>query len=565
MHRYKFVEILLAFLFFSLLTFIITYPALLSLNTKIIGDAGDNFQFIGFQYLGNKLFTEGNFPFGWTNNWRYPDGINFQNATDSGIFILLGIFLYPLLINPLTVYNVSILILVCLNLFLTYIAFRTVFSGLIAYTGAVIYGLSFYTLARIGGHPNLILHAGFPLFFISLYLITKEKGSVKSFTIFTLGIVILTVSSLQYPLLLLGSIIFLTPLTYLFFPAKIKEFISVLIAKKSQFILSIIVFSVVTLLLYGHKISLFFSGGVTLPDYKFISIPLVDYFIPNSYIVSLPFIAGNHSKSWIEYAVFLGYVELLLLGAALVYIKKNTGKLFLILGFLIIFILSLGKQPFLAFIWPYQYLIDIFPFRGIIEPGRFFVIFYFFLTLIVMIYLSKFKNHVLLFVILAALLIEKVPTNTHIANVPSDEPFLNSVKFSESNAVLDLPIFTEWWNGHLYDLYYIYHQKPIVNGYIHWSGDKYDPKSLIEELKEYRCHPFPAHNYDEELSHFRKDRSIRLLNYYNIRTLVYHKKLAKEGDCHFVDQYLQTLINSHEDFITLYEDSYTRVLWLKKR
>ena len=130
--------------------------------------------------------------------------------------------------------------------------------------------------------------------------------------------------------------------------------------------------------------------------------------------------------------------------------------------------------------------------------------------------------------------------------------------------MLDLPIFTEWWNGHLYDLYYIYHQKPLVNGYIHWSGDKFNPKSLIEELKEYRCHPFPVHSFDQELSDFRRDRSLRLLNYYNIRTIVYHKDLAKSGDCFYTDQYIQGFINAGGKFITLFEDENKKVLWLIK-
>ena len=60
------------------LTVALTYPAAFSLTTKIIGDKGDNIQFLGFQYLGKLLFSQGSFPFGWTNYWRYPEGINFD-------------------------------------------------------------------------------------------------------------------------------------------------------------------------------------------------------------------------------------------------------------------------------------------------------------------------------------------------------------------------------------------------------------------------------------------------------------------------------------------------------
>lgn len=564
MHKLKIVEIVLILLFFSLLTVIITYPAVLYLKTSIIGDAGDNFQFMGFQYVGKLLFSQGNFPFGWVNYWRYPNGINFQNASESGLFILIGLFLYPLISNPLLVYNLSVLFLIILNLLLTYVAFRIVFKSAVSLIGAIMYGLSFYTLARIGGHPNLILHAGFPLFFFSLFLIHKEKGSLKSFLLFTLAILTLTLSSLQYPLLLLGSLVFILPLTILFYPQKVKEFLIIINKRKKYTVASLAIFFLIVLFLYGTKISLFLSGGVKLPDYKLFSVPAINFLIPNSYIISLSNVVLNHSQSWIEYVVFLGFIEIILFISALLLFKRMPGKKFFLLSFLILLIISLGKQTFLTYFWPYQYLLGIFPFRGIIEPGRFFVILNFFLTLIAVIYISKVKNQLILLLILFLLLVERTPININITEIPKQESFFNSVKHSDSQAVLDLPLFTEWWNGHWYDLYSIYYQKPIVNGYFHWSGDKYDPKSFVEELKEYRCDPFPPKSYDEELAHFRKDRTFRLLNYYNIRTIVYHKNLAVFKECGYVDQYLQVFLNEPDRFITLYEDADNKVLWLKK-
>src|SRR5262245_50344587 len=95
-------------------------PVFPVMDSKIVGDGGDNYQFLGFQFLAEQLFKAGGFPFGWTTYWRYPAGIHFQSATDSTLLTLAGLGLYPLFRNPVVVYNSSILLLLLLNVALSY-------------------------------------------------------------------------------------------------------------------------------------------------------------------------------------------------------------------------------------------------------------------------------------------------------------------------------------------------------------------------------------------------------------------------------------------------------------
>src|SRR4051812_18134319 len=82
------------------LTLFYLSPAILQLRTSVIGDGGDNYQFLGFQYLANRLIASGDFALGWTNYWRYPVGIDFQRSADSMLFVVLGLGLYRVTGNP---------------------------------------------------------------------------------------------------------------------------------------------------------------------------------------------------------------------------------------------------------------------------------------------------------------------------------------------------------------------------------------------------------------------------------------------------------------------------------
>lgn len=166
-------------------------PALSVLRTRIIGDGGDNYQFLGFQYIAHRLVSSGHLGFGHTSYWRYPAGFDLQRGADSMLFIAIGLVFYGITAEPVLVYNLSVLTLVLLNLLVSYLAFRTWFNRTISFIGGVMYGLSFYSLAKVGGHVNLISTAGFALFFAAIYRIYRDDGQLRDFILLAASVVYL--------------------------------------------------------------------------------------------------------------------------------------------------------------------------------------------------------------------------------------------------------------------------------------------------------------------------------------------------------------------------------------
>src|SRR3989344_6966058 len=194
------------FFLYFVITCIVTFPAIFHVSDKIIGYGGDNYQFLGFQYVANHQVEQGQFPFGWTNYWRYPVGFDFSAAYDSTLLMLTGVALYSFISDPVVVYNFSTLLLLAVNGVLSFYLFRELTTNeWLGFLGGLLYGFSFYVIARAAGHTNLIVTGVFPFFVYSLIGLYKENGSWKHFFLFGISIVLTFLASLQYFLLLIGS------------------------------------------------------------------------------------------------------------------------------------------------------------------------------------------------------------------------------------------------------------------------------------------------------------------------------------------------------------------------
>src|SRR3989338_8910070 len=192
-------RILSAASLYLFLTLLFTYPSVHKLSDRVIGDGGDNYQFLAFQYLAKQQFDSGQLPFGWTNYWRYPVGFNFANSFDSPVFLIIGIIFYQLSNDPVVVYNLTVLMLLFFNALLSYFFFYEISRSEIAgFAGGLMYGFSFYSLARMGGHPNLILTACFPFLLYALLIFAKRKADCKAYLLLTLSVALIYLSSLQY-------------------------------------------------------------------------------------------------------------------------------------------------------------------------------------------------------------------------------------------------------------------------------------------------------------------------------------------------------------------------------
>jgi len=555
-------------IFFAFLAVVVTFPAILHLSDKMIGDMGDGYQFIGFQYIAKKLFFAGEFPFGWTSFWRYPYGVDFQNIYDSSLLILFGILFYQITSNPILVYNLSVFGFIILGLAVSYYSFSFYFRPLVALIGAVLYGLTFMSIARLGGHINLYLIPSFLLFFTSLHLILKENGSKKSFMRLGMATLLAAFASLQFPLFILGGLPIIGIVTLLFYKQESIEFIKLLWSKRVYVLACLACILSGFWFFHGNKLIGFVDKTVQMPVAEITSVPLVNFFVPNVYLRSVLAFITNNTKEWIEYVTFFGYVELALLVLVLFSGKvKRAGWYFITLAF-IFFIITLGVQPFLTKLWPYQYLFPYFPYRGIIEPGRFAALSYLASIFLILIFISHIKNKIVLFGILLLLVFERLPMNFQLSPTQYSSPFISVLKKSPSRAILHLPLYVDWWNGQLYDMYSVYSDKAMANGYVQWSGNTPQAQTLTKKLEEYTCYYEPEYaptdfSYNEAVE--KKNFLLTLLKEYDIRTVVINNDLYLSTDhCTRARQYIDVLFEDADRWQTVFDDGDKKVMYLTR-
>lgn len=552
---------------FILIVLILTFPAVFHLSDLMIGDKGDAYQFVGFQYIAKEMIAQGNFPFGWTNLWRYPHGFNFQTGTDGTITMLLGLFFYIFSDNPILVFNLTVLTLFFLNLVLSFISFRAFFNTKLAYIGAILYGASFYTLARLGGHTNLLLHAGLPFFLFAVIDIYKSKGTIKSYAVMCLACIVVSFSSLQYVLFLLGSLPFFAIIIGIYFRKEAQEFAIILWKTKLRIVVFALIFLGLFAVFYGQKLLAFVDNEVMMPGNHIVSPAIINSIIPNKYLSILPAaVAINSTFRWIEYSTFLGWGEIILFLIACFAVAKSKQKTIVLSLTVVFLILSLGKQEFWQVMWPYQYLFPHMPYRGITEASRFYTLYYFFFIYLILLFFKKlpFKLVVL---IACVLFLQRLPYGFQLSPNLYDKEFISKVQAQKTNAVLDLPIYTNSGYGQMYDMFAVYYKKPIVNGYIHWSGDTDVMKKTVKELNNFECYrnnapinnKIPPEELEKEIQ---KVTTIAKEN--SINVIVIHRDLMfLQLNCEKATQYIDHLRTKSSSWQKIFDNDQKEV-WIRK-
>ena len=540
-------------------TLIYMSPALPRLNTAVIGDGGDNYQFLGFQYLAHRLVSEGHFGLGQTTYWRYPAGIDLQSAADSMLFVAIGLVFYQFTPDPVLVYNFSVLLLVFLNLLFSYAAFRTWFSRGLALLGAVIYGLSFYSLSKVGGHVNLISTAGFAVFFAAIYRIWRDDGRTRDFAMMAVSVAYLTLSSLQYPLLLAGGLPFLIVLVFVMDRSSLVRLFQILWRKKILFVASAGLALLVVFPFEGRKLMEFLRGETLLPADQFIAVPPINLIVPNRYIPTIVASIHNDSRGWIEYSIFLGFVEIVMLAISIIKVRSNPKPPLLLATMALFSVLTLGW-------WPYAYLFRVMPYRGIIEPGRFYVLLYLAITLLILFQLQQVRSKRVVLLVASLIAVERLPLHFYLSPTHREEDLVAAIRARPSHAVLDLPAYASWWNGQRYDLYSVYYDRPIVEGYFNWSGDLPSSRILTDRLNEFRCYLEPEQvvHYDAALAKQKHDEILHELVKYGIRIVVVHRDLfGSPSECGAAPQFVDALLQEKERWEVLLDTPKKRVLWLR--
>jgi len=469
---------------------LLTFPSILHFNEQYIGEGVDSYQFAAFQQLAAKNIREVGWPFANSLVWRYPTGFDFSKSLDGVFHTLTGAAFILVGFNPVVANNISIYLTLLVDVLCTFVLFRYVFkSNLIAYLGSVIYGLSFYTLARGVGHANLMLTGGFPLFIYALLRLKKNQGNF-SFLILVISLFLIISSSLLYVAMLGVFMIIGIVLVAIFYKKDIIEYLIIVYSHIVPFFMALSLVGIYFFVLFhSYVFSLLNHTFIFAQNASDYAPSFRDYIIPNQsqYLTIFRLLFVN-SKFFIEKSVFLGYVEiiLLILGIVRLALKKNIQFIFILSFIFYIFSLGSFNQDLNIFL-PYSVLIKTLPFSAIQETGRYYVVFYLFITFIILYFLQSIQQRIsrgkftfLLLFILIFILLERLPYSYFLSE-NLNGVYIKQVQKSQSKAVLDLPLYDR-----RYDVLPFAYNRSIVSGYTHWSADNFNAKSFISKIGENR-------------------------------------------------------------------------------
>lgn len=520
-----------------LLAVLFTLPAIFHLGSLFIGDGYDNYQQAGYQALFATLVNSGQYPFSHTDLWRYPVGFDFARGFDSYLGVAGGGLLTLVVGMPLA-YNLTLLILLALNGLASFAFFRKLTqSSWLGAIGMLCYGFSFYVLARADAHLNLVFIAAVPLAGLSL-LTLKEATTLgkKDFGLFGITIAALLVGSLQYLLMIAFGVIWLGFVLLIFYRKQYASLKQLLNNNKQGLFWLSTAGLIAFIVLYGAQLSALFSGSFIFFSRSEVlshaTPSLTDFLFPNGYLSFLLFHLGKStSDASVEKVVFFGWLEILLFVSFFFTGYTKRLKIFLLSLGLLPFILSLGygqanHAPFL----PYRFLEYVFPFKGIAETGRYFILTSFVMTTAVVLglkrHFTRYSFSTICLVIVGILILERIPSHFLLAPSLKDQNYIAVVKKLPGKAVLDLPVNPYYAP---YDMLSYYYDKPIVNGYFHWSSDGIPEQSFIgtnSPLGLYTCSiidPILSSTAEQESQTGINYQIISLLRENNINTIVVHK------------------------------------------
>lgn len=521
--------------FFFFLTTIVTSPAIFNLSNKLIGDGGDNYHHFIFQFISSEKIKKLNYPFSYSDILRYPMGFNFGTGYDSVLIVLTGAF-FSLFMNNITAYNITLLIYLTLNGLFSFLLFRYISNSyLLGIIGGVIYGYSSYVIARTAGHTNLFFVGGIPLFVYALLRI-KNYFSKKNIFLLFLAVTLIFLTSFQYFILFTISFTIIFLFSLLFFPSCYRITLNNIIINKHQILLLVVPFLTVIIIFSSQHIFAFIKGDFFKPNRNEItylvqnSPSIKDFLIPNNFLpLKIKEITKNLNNSFssIERVVFIGWAEMFLFLFFIVRYRNIKLKRFILLIVSVFFIITLGFiNPETNIKLPYYFFQQLFPFSFINEPGRFFIIFYLFLTIGIIAQLKEIYNKKtipkivsLIVLIIIILIIERLPNNYWLSDTFHNKPFVKVVKKEKGTAVLDIPIS---FHNSVYDIFPYVYGKKIVSGYFHWFADTDKPKSFVNNNNLTRFMCGQTLKIDKDFK-YKNKKLIQVLKAYDIKTIVVHK------------------------------------------
>jgi len=494
-------EFIIVFVGFTLLTLILTYPAVFRLSTHFMGDSGDAFQNVWNMWWLKKalmeLFTN---PY-YTKYLHYPNGVTLLFHTLNPFNGLISIpFQYFFRME--TVYNLVVLFsFIMSGVGMYYLAFYITNHKLSALIAGIIYTFCPYHFAHGLGNLNLIAMEWIP--FYVLYLIKTYQQESFRYAVFAgFFLILVTLCSWYY---LVYCLFFTTIfLVYHLYTDRTK-----FIRFNTFFHLSIIlfVFSLFMSPLLYSMVSLTltesFTGGHNPIN---MAADLTSFFIPGYISIWGRMWFTDIWSQWravaAEHTNYLGYIVLGLSIYALIRIPKCrfwgiTGAIF--------WLLALGPYPLvmghlIRIPLPYLFFHKYFPFFSFTGfPARFDIMIIFCMAILAAYALRNLTRDLhkkKLFVSIVGIIIcvEYLAVPIHTTKIDVPMFYRQIASDAEDYGIIDIP-------SNSLTLYYAtIHKKPIVGGYISRT-----PATALRFLKEFRV-------------------TASTLSKYNIRYIVIHNE-----------------------------------------
>jgi hypothetical protein len=345
-----------AFLYFTGMSLVMTWPLALRMREAVVGEIGDNIYFIFLiRWYQRAWFELGISPFfhPWLN---YPQGWNLASTDTSLATTLFGLPV-SLLFGPTFGYNFAMLVTFILSGLAMYLWVRhltgSTAAGLVAGT---IYAFLPYRMAHfLIGHMNLSGTEWFPLYFMGLYDLLRadwKKGSVrrliKPVLLAAISLALIGFTSMHY-LLMTAVISAVFLLCYVLFVnracLKDRAFWTKLM------LLGVVAFPLVLVSALPF-IGLYNQGGLATRSVSYASMysaSPTDFILPSTQHWLFGSWVGAHfdRSLWIEASLYIGAVAMAL--AVLAWSKRSStahsGLLKICLAVILVaFILALGTD-----------------------------------------------------------------------------------------------------------------------------------------------------------------------------------------------------------------------------
>jgi len=562
------------------ITILVTFPIIFHLRDKIIGDGGDNYEYYSYQLLTYINLRAGKLPFAHSDYLFYPNGFELSLVDGQLVNFIGGVANF--FISPPVVYNLSILAIFILNGVTAYLFFVSIFNswkyGLLA---SIIYGYSYQRLAFGAGFTNLLPVYGLLLAGYALVKVFKENDvSWKPFALFFIACLITALCSLQLFLIFLLGICMVFINFSIFYKSNLKQFFS---SHNNLIKLTIsgFVFTVVFVLLFRNFLILFINNNF-IDRLDSVRITHASaYYLPNRKsptLLSQLFVLLEQNTSVsllskeetsIDRHVFFGFVEILLVLYYLFMPKKSKLDLFMLCNFTVLFLVSQGKIP----IFPNWILYNNFPFKGIYETYRLFVLYYLFLTYCVVkaaSHLAKVTKKEWTYWLLTLLIIlERVSINYYLS--PNLNYNYNSVvKSLPGETIMSMPLLK---NSAINNVLTIYNGKKNLDGYTHWASDSVARSDFIifkNHLSRFLCDLDAQEITPQTLSvdeHQRlNNEMLQRLTSNSVNYIVLNKNIYQDPKCANVKEAGEILLSPEsKNIVKIYEDNYAKIYKIQEQ